>query len=77
MSEGQLREFVNEPCESEHLDDYERRRLTDREPTQIVCETCRDLCEFLCNTDIHRKLPFIHFSHPDKIKRLGLLRLEK
>ncbi len=43
MAPSELKEFVEEACEQEHLEETGYRRLTDEEAKQRLCETCK--CE--------------------------------
>ena len=40
LSDTVLREFVNEPCERDHLEDNGAKRLTDQEAIRRLCRAC-------------------------------------
>ena len=49
MAPSELKEFVEEACEQEHLEETGYRRLTDEEAKQRLCETCK--CEHVPEID--------------------------
>ena len=40
MQPSELREFIMNPCDREHLEDNGSRRMTDQEAIKVICELC-------------------------------------